>query len=331
MVHIAVIGGGGWGTTLAILLAKKGYDVLLWIYEKDLAQEIQKTRVNMTYLPDVTLPHNIKVSNSIEDVVKDARHIINAVPSQYTRGVFTNVLKYIHRDAQITSVSKGIEKGTLLTVSQILKKLTDRNVAVLSGPSFAKEVVKKLPTAVTIAHTDSNIRTQLQDIFNTDYFRVYTHDDVLGVELGGALKNVIAIASGISDGLGLGFNARAAIITRGLAEITRLGVAMGAKEETFRGLSGLGDLILTCTAHLSRNYTVGFRLGQGNKLKDILSDMTMVAEGIATAGSAYKLSERYKIEMPIVEQVYKIIYEDKEPAQAVKDLMNRSLKPEFYG
>jgi glycerol-3-phosphate dehydrogenase (NAD(P)+) len=204
-------------------------------------------------------------------------------------------------------------------------------VAVLSGPSFAKEVIKKLPTAVTLATEDKDIGLLLQEMFNVNNFRVYTHDDVLGVELGGALKNVMAIAAGIADSLGLGNNARASMITRGLVEMTRLGVAMGAKERTFSGLSGIGDLVLTCTSPLSRNYTVGVKLGQGLKLKDILGQMKSVAEGVATAESAYALSRKHGIEMPIVEQVYRVLYEDKDPVSAVKDLMERSLKSEFYG
>jgi glycerol-3-phosphate dehydrogenase (NAD(P)+) len=330
MTKIAVIGAGTWGTALAKLLAEKGYTISLWVYEEDLAEDIRKTKVNTKYLPDVVLPDGIEASTQMEDVLKGADYVINVVPTQYTRKVFSKAVTYLPDDAVIISASKGIEKGTLLTVSQILEGLSNRNIAVLSGPSFAKEVVKKLPTAVTIASTDNDIGVHLQGIFNTDYFRVYTHDDVLGVELGGALKNVIAIASGISDGLGLGLNARAALIARGLAEMVRLGVVMGAKEKTFGGLSGLGDLILTCTGHLSRNYTVGFKLGRGEKLRDILSGMTTIAEGVATAESAYELSQKYKIEMPVVEQVYRIIYEDKDPAVAVKDLMNRSLKSEFY-
>lgn len=329
MSHIAVIGAGAWGTALAVLLAEKNYEVSLWVYENALAQEIKRTRINRVYLPGVSLLERIKVSDEIEEVIKDAEYILNAVPTQYIREVFKNTPGHISQDAVAVSVSKGIEKRTLLTPSQVLRELLGRDVAVLSGPTFAKEVIRKLPTAVTIASTDGNAGIRLQGLFSTDYLRVYTHDDVLGVELGGALKNVIAIASGISDGLALGFNARAALITRGLAEITRLGVAMGARENTFGGLSGLGDLVLTCTSRISRNYTVGFELGGGRRLKDILSGMVMVAEGIATAESAYELSQRYKVEMPIVEQVYSIIYEDKDPATAVRDLMNRSLKSEF--
>ncbi|MBI5025676.1 MAG: NAD(P)-dependent glycerol-3-phosphate dehydrogenase [Nitrospirae bacterium] len=330
MSYIAVIGAGTWGTTLAILLSEKDYDVSLWVYEEDLCEEIIRTGINSIYLPDVVLPRSIKVSHRIDDVVKKARFILNVVPTQYTRAVFKDALPYISEEAIIISASKGIEKGTLLTVSAILKELSSHQVAALSGPSFAKEVIKKFPTAVTLATGDVKTGLLLQEIFNTDYFRVYTHDDILGVELGGALKNVIAIASGISDALGLGFNARAALITRGLAEMTRLGIAMGAKEKTFSGLSGLGDLVLTCTSTLSRNYTVGVKLGQGQKLKDILLDMKMVAEGIATAESAYELSKRHKVEMPIVEQIYKVINEDKSPYDAVKDLMGRTLKAEFH-
>jgi glycerol-3-phosphate dehydrogenase (NAD(P)+) len=228
----------------------------------------------------------------------------------------------------IISASKGIENGTLLTTSYILKELSGRSVAVLSGPSFAKEVIEKLPAAVTVASEDEETGIGFQKIFSTEYFRVYTNADVLGVELGGALKNVMALASGISDGLGLGASARAALITRGLAEIIRLGTAMGAREKTFSGLSGIGDLVLTCTGNLSRNYSVGFRLGRGEKLRDILSGMMMVAEGIATSRAAYELSKKHDVDMPVVEQVYKAVNENKNPEEAVKDLMKRSLKAE---
>jgi glycerol-3-phosphate dehydrogenase (NAD(P)+) len=331
MSYIAVIGAGSWGTTLAYLLSDKGYDVTLWVHEKEHAEEINNTRINSTYLPDIKFPDNIKVTNNIDEAVKTARYVLNAVPAQYTRAVFKEAIPYIIDEAIIISVSKGIERKTLLTVSSILKELSDHPVAVLSGPSFAKEVIKKLPTAVTLATEDMNTGFILQEIFNINNFRVYTHDDILGVEIGGALKNVMAIASGISDSLSLGNNARASLITRGLIEMTRLGNAMGAKERTFSGLSGIGDLVLTCTSPLSRNYTVGVKLGQGIKLKDFLNQTKSVAEGVATAESAYELSRKYNIEMPIVEQVYKVIYEDKDPVLAVKDLMERSLKSEFYG
>lgn len=330
MSYITVIGAGAWGTTLAYLLSDKGYDIAIWVHEKDIAEEIQKTRVNAVYLPDIVLPYEIKPTSNLAEAVRGARYIVNAVPAQYTRAVFEEAFQYIVEEAIIISVSKGIERGTLNTVSRILRELSHRTVAVLSGPSFAKEAIKKLPTAVTIAAEDKSTGLVLQEIFNMNSFRVYTHDDILGVELGGALKNVIAVAAGISDSLGFGNNSRASLITRGLAEMTRLGVSMGAREKTFSGLSGMGDLVLTCTSPLSRNYTVGTKLGQGMKLKDILNEMKSVAEGVATAESAYGLSQKYNIEMPIVEQVYKVLYEDKDPFFAAKDLMDRSLKSEFY-
>jgi len=331
MSYIAVIGAGSWGTTLACLLADKGYDVSLWVYEKNLAEEIEKTGVNSVYLPGIKLPENMRVSHQIDEVVKKARYILNVVPAQFTRTVFKEALPYLSDEAIIISASKGIERGTLLTISRVLKELTGHEIAVLSGPSFAKEVIKKIPSAVTLATEDKNTGFILQEVFNTGSFRVYRHDDILGVEIGGALKNVMSIASGISDSLSLGHNARASLITRGLVEMSRLGVAMGAKEKTFTGLSGLGDLVLTCTSSLSRNYTVGIKLGQGMKLKDILNQTKSVAEGVDTAESAYQLSLKYNIEMPIVDQVYKVIYEDKDPVLTVKDLLSRSLKSEFYG
>jgi len=330
MSYITVMGAGSWGTALAWLLSSKGYDITLWVHEKTLVDEIRKTRINNVYLPDITLPHNIRITNSFSDALTKARYTVNAVPAQYTRSVFKEALPYIDGETIIVSVSKGIERRTLLTVSFILKEFSHHPVAVLSGPSFAKEVIKKLPTAVTLATEDKNIGLLLQEIFNVNNFRVYTHNDVLGAELGGALKNVMAIAAGISDSLSLGNNARATLITRGLVEMTRLGVAMGAKERTFSGLSGIGDLVLTCSSPLSRNYTVGVKLGQGFKLKEILTQMRSVAEGVATSESAYELSKKYNIEMPIVEQVFRVLYEDKNPALAVRDLMERSLKPEFY-
>jgi glycerol-3-phosphate dehydrogenase (NAD(P)+) len=331
MSYIAVIGAGCWGTALSSLLSNKGYDVSLWVYERDLAEEMERTRINSAYLPDAKLPENIKISHQIDEVVDKARYIINAVPAQHTRSVFREASLYFNDEAIIISASKGIERGTLMTISAVLKELSGHEVAVLSGPSFAREVIKGLPTAVTLATEDKDTGFILQEVFNTDNFRVYTHNDILGVEIGGALKNVMAIASGISDSLGLGYNARASLITRGLVEMTRLGVAMGAREETFSGLSGLGDLVLTCTSPLSRNYTLGIKLGQGMKLKDILDQTRSVVEGVATTESAFELSKKYNIEMPIVEQVYKIIYEEKDPAVAVRDLMSRPLKAEFYG
>ncbi|RJR22501.1 MAG: NAD(P)H-dependent glycerol-3-phosphate dehydrogenase [Nitrospiraceae bacterium] len=329
MENITVIGAGSWGTTLANLLAEKGHHVMLWAFEKDIADGIRRTRINHLYLPEVTLSEKLTVTEDLHEAVKNAGYILNVVPTQFTRSVFSNVAGHVPDDARIISASKGIEHGTLMTVSSVLHDVTQRNIAVLSGPSFAEEVIRKLPAAVTIAANDRDTARCLQDVFNTDYFRVYTNTDVLGVELGGALKNVMAIASGISEGLGLGASTRAALITRGLAEMIRLGVAMGAREKTFDGLSGLGDLVLTCTSTLSRNYTVGYKLGQGEKLSEILSKMKMVAEGVATSKSAYELSKKHSVEMPIVEQIYKVVNEDKNPSDAVRELMTRSLKAEY--
>jgi glycerol-3-phosphate dehydrogenase (NAD(P)+) len=329
MSYIAVIGAGSWGTTLASLLAGKEYDVSLWSHEKEVADEIQNNRTNSTYLPDVVLPSTLRATHDIGEAMREARYVLNVVPTQFTRPIFNGAAGHIHEKAVIVSASKGIEHGSLLTVSSILREITGKRIAVLSGPSFAREVINKLPTAVTLATNNDETALLLQEIFNAGHFRVYTHTDMLGVELGGALKNVIAIASGISDGLGLGHNARAALITRGIAEMTRLGVRMGADKRTFSGLSGIGDLVLTCTGPLSRNYSVGIKLGQGIKLTQILSSTKSVAEGVATALSAFELSRKFEVEMPIVEQVYEVIYRDKGPAEAVSVLMNRALRSEF--
>ncbi len=329
MGYIAVIGAGSWGTALACLLREKEYDVSLWALENEVADEINTAKTNSLYFPGVTLPSGLKATSSLDVAVRNARYILNVVPTQFTRSVFTEAAGYISHDAVIISASKGIEQGTLLTVSEILREVTGRPVAALSGPSFAKEVIKKFPTAVTLASEDMDTGVLLQEIFNTNYFRVYTHPDIIGVELGGALKNVIAIASGISDGLGLGHSARAALITRGLVEITRLGRAMGADPKTFSGLSGLGDLVLTCTGPLSRNYTVGINLGKGMKLAEILASTRSVAEGVATSLSAHELARKRGVEMPIVEQVHEVIYRGREPKAAVLNLMNRALRSEF--
>jgi glycerol-3-phosphate dehydrogenase (NAD(P)+) len=330
---IAVIGGGSWGTTLAALLADKGHDVTLWVYEDDLAGRMRNTRVNDLYLPGFKLPENLKVDSRLGESVKDKDIIVTVTPSHVTRNVLTGLLPDVKEDAIFVSASKGIENDTLMTMNDVMEdvlpKVFHHRLTFLSGPSFAKEVCKKMPTAVSVASRNPEAAQRVQAAFNCDYFRVYTNPDVMGVELGGALKNVIAIAAGCSDGLGYGHNTRAALITRGLSEIARLGMAMGANPLTFSGLSGMGDLVLTCTGDLSRNRTVGFRLGQGATLKDILSEMKMVAEGVKTTKSAYDLSRKYSVTMPITEQVYKLLYEEKEPAQVVRDLMGRDLKSEL--
>ncbi|MEK7689241.1 MAG: NAD(P)H-dependent glycerol-3-phosphate dehydrogenase [Deltaproteobacteria bacterium] len=333
MEKICVLGAGSWGTTLANILAEKGFDISLWIREEELYRIIRKTRENAFFLPGIKLAHNITPTNSIEDAVKNRAVILCVIPSHGVRDIFAQASKFLSKDAIIVNASKGIEQETLLTVSQILRqslpKSFHKNLSVLSGPTFAKEVSRKLPTAICVAANKKAVAKKVQQVFNTNYFRVYTNSDMIGVELSGALKNVIAIAAGISDGLSLGMNARAALITRGLAEISRLGISMGADAATFAGLSGLGDLVLTCTGELSRNRSVGMLIGKGRKLNDILSDMKMVAEGVKTAKAAYELAKKYGVEMPITEQVYSVLYEDKSPKDAVMDLMTRRLKGEL--
>ncbi|QWR77684.1 NAD(P)H-dependent glycerol-3-phosphate dehydrogenase [Candidatus Magnetomonas plexicatena] len=329
MEKITVIGAGSWGTVLANMLALKGHTVTLWAYETETVQTILKTGVNETFMPELKLSPNVKPTNDINVAVDSVKYVIFTVPSQFLRKVLSLVESKLSSEAILVTAVKGIEKVTLMTASTIIRDFLPNEIAALSGPSFANEVALKKPAAVSLGVTNDGVGHTLQDIFNTEYFRVYTNDDIVGVELGGALKNVIAIASGISDGLSLGFNARAALITRGLSEIVRLGVKMGARERTFSGLSGIGDLVLTCTGALSRNYSVGKKLGIGMTPDEIVKSMKAVAEGVETSLSAYELSVKHAVEMPIVEQVYKVIHHGKDPGSAVKELMSRELKREF--
>ena len=330
---VAVIGGGAWGTALANLLGEKGVKVRLWVYESDLCQIIKENRENTFFLPGVRLSENISPSTSMKEASEGVRVFIIASPSHVLRGVLNSLKEYLPKDAIIVSVTKGIENDTLKLPSQIFEEILSKEIynrtAYLSGPTFAKEVINKFPTAATIATKDKEIAEYIQTLFNTTYFRIYTHTDIIGVEIGGAIKNVIAIAAGASDGLGFGNSARAALITRGLAEMVRLGTAMGADPVTFTGLSGIGDLVLTCTGDLSRNRSVGIKLGQGIKLDEILRDMRMVAEGVKTTKSAYELGKKHKVELPIINEVYAILYEGKSPKDAVVNLMGRALKKEF--
>ena len=329
---IGVIGAGSWGTTLADLLAKKGHRVTLWAYEPELVEEMRATRENGLFLPGITLSSQLSFTNDLNEAVCAKQLLLFVVPSQVLRAVLRRAIPAIPSDTVIVSASKGIEVETLMAVSQVYGELLPpplfRRFAVLSGPSFAREVALEMPTAVVAAAEDETVARQVQQSFTCGWFRVYTNSDVMGVELGGALKNVIAIAAGIADGLGFGYNTRAALITRGLAEITRLGLAMGARTETFAGLAGMGDLVLTCTGDLSRNRTVGIQLGQGRRLAEILGEMRMVAEGVKTAESAWQLAQRHGIDMPITEQVYQVLHEDKPARAAVVELMTRDLKAE---
>jgi glycerol-3-phosphate dehydrogenase (NAD(P)+) len=330
--NIGVIGGGAWGTALALLLADKGHSVTLWMYEKDLAEETSRTRENRVYLPGFPLPASITVTSSLENAVKGRKAILSVVPSHTVRAVAKQFTPYLSKDAVIISASKGIEIETLMPLSDVLRDVLPKEfhnrLCFLSGPSFAKEVAQKMPTAITLASYDAETGKWAQKVLSTPLFRVYTNSDVVGVELGGSVKNVIAIAAGVLEGLGFGYNTMAALLTRGLAEMARLGAAMGANPLTFSGLAGMGDLVLPCTGGLSRNRTLGVRLGKGEKLDDILGGAKTVAEGVKTAKATRELAKKYRVEMPVVEEVYRILYEGKDAKQAVKDLMNRELRDE---
>jgi len=330
--RIAVIGAGSWGTALANRLAANGHDCLLWAFEPELVDEISSRHTNSLFLPGIALQPSLGCTGNLEEAVRGRDIILLVTPVQVMRGVLTQLAPHIAADAVVANASKGIELTTLLTVSQICAhflpaELTGRYVA-LSGPTFAREVAQGLPSLIVAASRDAAAAQRVQAVFSGPSFRVYTNGDVIGVELGGAVKNVIAIAAGICDGLGFGHNARAALITRGLSEMKRLGAAMGAQAETFSGLAGMGDLVLTCTGDLSRNRTVGFKLGQGQRLADILAEMRMVAEGVKTAESVYQLALQQGVEMPIVEKTYQILHEDKPAREAVIELMARDLKAE---
>lgn len=332
MRRATVIGAGSWGTALAKVLADKGHEVRLWSYEASVAECIRKDRENRDYLPGIKLPDSLEVHEEHERALAGADIVVVVVPTQWFREVMEQAAPYVPDDAVLVTATKGIEMDTLERPSEVLLDLLPgRQPAVLCGPSFALEVGEGDPTAIVAASDDPRVARFTQEFFTTDRFRVYTNDDILGVELGAALKNVIALASGITVGLGYRHNSRAALITRGLAEITRLGLAMGAKAATFAGLAGLGDLVLTCNADLSRNRTVGVRLGKGESLDEILSSMKMVAEGVRTTKAARRLADRYGVEMPIVDEVHHILFDGKSPERATADLMLREPKPELWG
>jgi glycerol-3-phosphate dehydrogenase (NAD(P)+) len=332
-MQIGVVGAGSWGSALANLLAGKGYLVDWWIFEEELCRQIVETGVNGVFLPDVRLSENLRPTNELTRAVKDKDLVLVVVPSHVIRQVALQMAAALSPQALVVCASKGIENETLLTMSGVLQEalpqLSADRYAVLSGPSFAREVALGLPTVITAASRELASAQKVQHAFATPVFRVYTNNDVIGVELGGSLKNVIAIAAGMIDGLGMGLNTRAALITRGLTEVRRLGVAMGANPRTFAGLAGVGDLVLTCTGRLSRNHAVGLKIGQGMGLSQVLAEMRMVAEGVKTARSVYALSRRLQVEMPISQAVYQILYEDLSPKDAVYQLMTRDLKCEL--
>jgi glycerol-3-phosphate dehydrogenase (NAD(P)+) len=336
MSHIAVIGAGAWGTGLSIVLGRKmTHQVRLWAREQEVLESIASRRVNDLFLPGQFIPASVTVTGNWGEALADAEIVVSAVPSQHCRELFRQMAPHLQSKIPIVSATKGLEEGTLLRMTEVITQVMCSNhgpvprIGALSGPTFAKEVARGDPTAITVASQDAELAETVQREFSDPRFRVYTNDDVIGVELAGALKNIIAIAAGVCDGLGLGHNSIAALITRGLAEITRLVMACGGRPETLAGLAGLGDLVLTCTGGLSRNRSLGVELGRGRKLPDIMADMHgMVAEGVFSAHAAVGLARARGIEMPITEQMNAILHEGKSPAQAIHDLMTRSAKSE---
>lgn len=328
-MRCAVVGAGAWGTALAGLLAGQGNDVSLWAFERQVAEELADRRTNSTFLPGVTLPESLRATNDLAEALHGAVLVVHASPSHVLRRLARDAAPSVAAGCIIVVATKGIEDGTLALMTEIA---TDEHagcaVVALSGPSFALEVAREQPTAVVAASRVESARVFVQRAFSRPTFRVYTSDDVTGVSLGGALKNVIAIAAGISDGLGLGYNPRAALITRALAEMTRLGVAIGARPDTFAGLAGLGDLVLTCTGPLSRNHSLGEALGRGESLEQVLAGRQTVAEGVQTARTAHALARRVGVDMPIVAAVQRVLFERQDPREALMELMTRELRPE---
>lgn len=326
----AVVGAGSWGTAFSLLLSRQGFNPKLWVREKEVFESIVKRRVNEIFFPEFKVPPQVSPVQDMEEAVEEAEIIFVAVPSRFCRRVFLEMASCLRPGQVVVSLTKGIEEGSLKRMTEIMTEVFPPRVklAVLSGPSFAREVAAGLPTAVVCASETREVAASIQGMISGLNFRVYTSSDVKGVELAGAIKNVIALAAGISDGLGLGHNARASLITRGLFEIAKLGLKLGARYETFFGLAGIGDLVLTCTGHLSRNYQVGLQLGQGKKLTEILAGMKMVAEGVSTAISVNQLARREEVDMPICQEVYRVLYEQKDPRSSLVDLMTRTLKAE---
>ncbi len=334
--NIAVLGSGSWGTALAILLSKNGHKVRLWGHRTEHVDQLSNDRENKKYLPGFVFPQNLSLSHSFKGAVEGASIIVIAVPSHAFREIFTCIIPFLDYNCRLVSAVKGIENFTLATMTKIMEDVLSKSskndsqieVGVISGPSFAKEVAQELPTAVTIGFKNIQTAIDIQKSFVNEYFRVYASRDIIGLEISAALKNVIAIAAGVCEGLGYGLNTRAALITRGLAEMRRLGRTLKAEDATFSGLSGLGDLILTCTGDLSRNRMVGISLGKGKSLKQVVEEMNMVAEGIKTTQSVHDLAKQLNVEMPIMEQVYQIIYKNKHCSLAVHDLLKRELRVE---
>ncbi len=327
---VAVIGAGSWGTALSIVLDDNGHRVHLWMRNLKQVEEIKSTGKNQKYLKNVEIPPSIQLSNELETAIRGKKVVLLSVPTQSVRQVLKNIKPFLTKNQILINVAKGLETGTKLRISEIIKQeLGEQPCVVLSGPSHAEEASRRMPTTVVSTSREKKWAEFAQDLFSNDYFRVYTNPDIVGVELGGSLKNVIAFGAGISDGLGYGDNAKAALMTRGIREIARLGEAMGANMSTFSGLSGVGDLIVTCTSMHSRNRRAGILIGQGKSFEKTLEEVGMVVEGIKTTESAYELSKFYDIEMPITEQIYNVIYKGVAPKEAVVQLMSRRMKNEM--
>jgi glycerol-3-phosphate dehydrogenase (NAD(P)+) len=332
-MRIAVLGAGSWGTTLAILLADNSHSVTLWSYREADVEVMRSTHENPDFLPGIPIPPAVVVTHDFEEALRKAEMVIGAVPSQYLRNVLSQARQHISPEVTIVNVAKGVENGTLMTMSEMISDVLPGHdpskIATLSGPSHAEEVSRRIPTTVVVASSEIETARHVQRTFMMPYFRVYASNDIKGVEIGGSLKNVIAIAAGIIDGAQLGDNTKAAVMTRGIAEVARVGVALGAHVRTFSGLSGIGDLMVTCMSRHSRNRYIGVEIGKGKKLPEILAGMVMVAEGIATTQSAHDLARRVNVETPIVDQVHKILFEGKDPLKACHDLMTRDPKGEL--
>jgi glycerol-3-phosphate dehydrogenase (NAD(P)+) len=327
--NLTIIGAGSWGTALAIALAPRFPQVKLWVYEEDLGARMAASRINDVFLPDALLPINIEVTSDLANAMRGAEFVLTVTPSHITRAIYQRLQPLAEAPMIFVSATKGLENGSLLRMSEVIPQvLGDVPVAVISGPTFAREVARGEPTALVSASSDVALAETVQAAFSGPSFRVYASSDPIGVEIGGSIKNVVAIGAGVLHGMGLGHNAMAALITRGLAEISRLAVAMGAKPQTLAGLAGLGDLVLTCTGDLSRNRAVGMELARGRKLEEIVSSMKMVAEGIKTTNVVVELAKRYSVEMPIAEQMFQMLHFGSSPQQAIRRLMERSLKVE---
>lgn len=331
-MKLAIIGGGSWGTALALVLAPRFEAVRVWVYEADLARRMQESRETSSYLPGFRLPENVSASSDLAEALRRAELVCGVMPSQHARELYSAMLPNLDPESTIVSATKGLEKGSLLRMSQVIEAVCrprfEPKVAVLSGPTFAREIAQGEPAAVVVSSHDLDVAQRIQRAFSGPSFRLYTNQDPVGVEIAAALKNVVAIAAGVCYGLGLGSNVQAALITRGLAEITRLAIAMGGKPQTLAGLAGLGDLVLTCGGDLSRNRKVGLELAKGRRIGEIVGSMQMVAEGVETCGAAVALGQKFNVDLPIIQQMHAVLHTSKSPREALRDLMERSLKEE---